>query len=111
MGLTKDSKLASPDYVAKYYKVLKGSVSLAADATSVIDVAGLLGAEAAKYDLESVRVSTFILDSDSTSKTYGYYVDGSAAIATGFKANGNVILHNAYVSNIAVTWEISVRLK
>ena len=111
MALTKDSVLASPDFVANYYKLISGTVTIAADGTTTLSIPSILGLESANYDLTMIEVKTFIVDPDSNSKTYNYWVDGSAVIAAGYKDTGVILLHNAFISSMTVRYRINLRLK
>ena len=112
MALTADTVLVSPGYLDKHSRQIKGTFNLAVGASLSLNLVTILtAAEAAKYDMANVTIETWIVDPEQGSPTVGYLVSGNAVIAAGFKATGEVILNNSYVSSLTGTYRITVRMK
>lgn len=96
MALTKDSVLVSPDFVKTHSITKKITFNLQSGASLTYSMSTILGASESKYDPASVRAEVLILDTDSSSVFYNYYVDGRGAISVGIKNDGSVRFRNEH---------------
>lgn len=104
--------LATKDALkAEIRAVVQESLTLAVDQTKTYNVSTTLGADVAKYNLLSIDIEVLILDQVPNSVTNGYYVDGSAVIAHGFKADGTVMIKNLYSESVQCLVRIKVTKK
>lgn len=86
-------------------------VSMAAGATRTYNVATLLAAEASLYDLKTIDLDIRVTDTEVGSTTNGYFVNGDAVIASGFKVTGEVTVTNTFDSALTVLIRVRVNKK
>lgn len=86
-------------------------VSMAAGATRTYNVATLLAAEASLYDLKTIVLDIRVIDTEVGSDTNGYFVNGDAVIASGFKATGEVTVKNTFDAALTVLIRVRVNKK
>jgi hypothetical protein len=103
--------------VATYLATLKAAIrqpsivheqiTLAAGANKDYNLATLIGATSGTYDMRSVLISAKILDTDSGSPTYNFYINSEPLITTAVNAAGLVRLNNSHNTSLTVFVTIS----
>jgi len=83
-------------------------VTLSGNGTKDYDVAALIGADSANYDLLSARVEVKVLDDETTSPTHNLYINSEGVITVGANATGTVRLHNYRTSSVTCHVRIDV---
>lgn len=88
--------------------LVQATPSIAAGASTTWDLSAILASNAAKYDFNTIDIEVYVVDTDATSPTKGYYVRADAIAGIGFKTNGTVIVSNQYDS--AQTFMVRIRV-
>lgn len=92
-GITKAAKNASKP-------IVNVEVGFAAGQVRNYDIADLVGADAADYDLGSCDIQVLVLDTDSASGTNGYFINAEGIIRVGIKNTGEVSIQNFHTAAI-----------
>lgn len=109
------SRLATA--VATYLATIKAAIrqpaivheqfTLTAGANKDYNLATLLGASAGTYDLRSSLITARMLDTDSASPTFNFYINAEPLITTGVNAAGLVRISSSHNASLTVYVTIS----
>lgn len=87
--------------------IVNEQITLTAGQTKTYNLATLIGATAGDYALASADIQAKVLDSDSGSPTYNYFVNAETIIRVGVKTTGEVIVQNFHTATVTVRVRIS----
>jgi hypothetical protein len=102
------TKQAMYDY--RHFRI-NALVDLTAGQVRDWDLVTLLGADAAKYDMDKNEVQIFVLDTDPASPTFEFYIDANAVATLGMKEDGTIRIINQHTDTLKFWIRFIVHLK
>lgn len=88
-------------------KVVSETVTILAGQTKIYDVATLLGANSAEYDIQATNVRVRAKDPYSTSPTYNMFINSEAVVTTALSDTSVNVYNN---TNLDLTVQIFVEV-
>lgn len=114
MALSKDAKLASPQYVETFVSlVVNERKSMNSNAVLNYDVVGLIGpGEIDKYDLSTLDCQVWVHDADPASPVRYMDVPAYSVVTVGLDTGaGGVRIVNTFTTSINIMVRITLRRK
>lgn len=99
--------LAAVKAAIRQPSIIHEQITLAAGTNKDYNLATLLGASSGTYDLRSVSITARILDTDSGSPTYNFYINAEPLITTAVNTAGLVRISNSHNASLTVFVTIS----
>jgi hypothetical protein len=108
----KDKTLATKEALFGFRKyVVNGLVQIPAAESRDFNAAEILGADAAKYDMDRLEVQVMVLDNEVGSLTTNFYIEASAVCVVGMTDTGLVRVVNTHTDQLIYWVRIIANLK